>query len=163
MNLEQSKIWIKQQEFVYAKSYAQTLPHHYTTRDRCNEQKFEAFIKLIRQHGKIKAFYKKQYLYLELDEYEYWEMGRPLKAVQVLNRALINDKANYRKPVLKQDEEILKEKLSKRDNYLESLLCKSNKTDKDNQQINFLMNSERRIHGGGKNIIDHSTIEVRYE
>lgn len=163
MNLEEAQVWIKKQEFVYAKSYAKTLPHYYTTRCRCEETKFEAFVRLIRQHGKIKSFYKKQYLYLELDAYEYWDMGRPVRSVQVLNRALIDDQAKYRRHVADYDEQVLKEKLTSRDSYLEDLLAKPVKTNQDNRHIQFLMDSQRRIHGGGKNIIDHSTIEVRYE
>ena len=164
MTLEEAAVWVSEQEFVYAKSYAKTLPHHYTTRDRCNVEEFEAFLSLIRHHGKLKPFYKKQYMYLELDDYEYWEMGRPLKAVQVLNRAKIDDTAHYRKVQPNQyDEEILRSKLILRDLYLSALLLVESKSEKDEREVRFLLDNQRRIHGGGKNIIDHSTIEVRYE
>lgn len=164
MTLDEAKEWVDRQEFVYAKSYAQTLPHHYTTRDRCDEKEFEQFLSLVRIHGKLKPFYKKQYLYLELGEYEYWEMGRPIKAVQVLNRAKIDDSAKYRSIKPSQyDESILKNKLNIRELYLNALLLKKTKTDVDERQIKFLLDNRRRIHGGGKNIIDHSNIEVRYE
>lgn len=148
-----------------AVSYQNTFPHTYTTRKLFNNDKlFEDFIRIIRIYGKAKSFYKKQYIYLEIGDYEYWEMGRPIKAVQVLNKALIDDNKEYRFPAPTEDEEtLLKMKLNDREIYFAGLLNKENKTDKDKRQIDFLMNSERRIYGGGKNIIDHSNINVRYE
>ena len=164
MNIEEAKIWIAKQEFVNAKSYEKTYPHCYTTRSRCDENEFMAFLWLIRYNGKLKTFYSKQYIYLELDDYEYWEMGRPIPAVQVLNRAIINDNAKYRKPFpTKEEETILKTTLLQREIELECLLNKTNKTEEDNRKIKFLMNSERRINGGGKNIIDHFKIKTKYE
>jgi len=164
MTIEEAKIWITQQEFVYAKSYAKTFPHHYTTKDRCDRQKFEEFITLIREYGKCKSFFKKQMLYLELDEYEYWEMGRPIKAVVVLNRAIINDNERYRIPVPSiEDEKELKAKLLQREIYLDCLLDKQNKTEKDNEIIRFMLDNKRRIDGGGKNILDHSKQIINYE
>lgn len=164
MTIDEAQVWIKQQEFVYAKSYSLTFPHFYTTRDRCDEQKFEEFISLIRNKGKLKTFHRKQYLYLEIGEYEYWEMGRPLQCVQVLNKAKINDGAMYRYPTpTHQEELLLKAKLIKRDLYLQCLLDTPDKTEDQMRQVAFLMNTTRRKDGGGKNIIDHSNQIIRYE
>lgn len=156
--------WIKEQEFVYAKSYDKTFPHYYTTKDRCNDIDFIKFLQIVRKYGVLKSFYKKQYLYLELDGYEYWEMGRPIKAVQVLNKALINDDAKYRKYYVDaNDELLLKSKLMIRDKYLDCLLNKNHITLLDQKKINFLLDNQRRIHGGGKNIIDNANQKIRYE
>lgn len=169
MTLEEAEQWIAEQEFVYAKSYSDTFPHHYTTRSRCDQDKFEAFLQLIRIEGIVKSFFKKQYLYLELGEYEYWEMGRPIPAVQVLNRATINDDADYRHPPPSEyDAELLKNKLASREQHLAFLLRKAKVspeeiTPTEQRKIAFLMDSKRRIHGGGKNIIDHATVKLRYE
>ena len=164
MKIDEILLFLEKVNFKYAKSYASTFPHHYINRSDCDEKEFEGFLKYIRENSKIKKFYSKQYLCLEIGEYEYWEMGRPIKSVQVINRALINNDANYRIPQPSKDEEILlKAKLMERDIFLESLLEKDCKTEKDEKIISFLLNSTRSIHGGGKNIIDHSKLKIRYE
>jgi hypothetical protein len=148
-----------------AKSYSDTFPHFYTTRKLINNDKlFELFLKYLRKNSIIKKFYSKQYLYLELNDFEYWEMGRPIKAVEVLNKALIKDDEFYRYPFpAKEEEDKLKHKLNLRDSYLENLLKKNNVNQNELEEIKFLMNTERRIHGGGKNIIDHSSLEIKYK
>lgn len=164
MTKEEAELWVSKQNWVYAKSYASTYPHHYTTRNRCDEFEFEQFLWLIRNDGKLKTFNSKQYIYLELGEYEYWEMGRPIKAVQVLNRALIDDTKPYRYPKPSDKEELtIKAKMNMRDAHLECLLLRQERTEEHERQLKFLLDSQRRIHGGGKNIIDHSSIKVRYE
>jgi hypothetical protein len=165
MTLEEAKVWISKQTWVIAKSYSQTFPHVYTTRDRSKDEfEFEEFIGLIRDHGIVKTFFSKQYVYLEIDGEEFWEMGRPIKAVQVLNRAKINDCALYRLPKPSDfDSMQLKSKLNKRECVINTILNKQELNTEESRILKFLMNSERRIHGGGKNIIDHSKIELRYE
>jgi hypothetical protein len=165
MNEQEAKNWVSSQKWVFAKSYSKTFPHCYTTRDRCiSIPDFESFLRHIREYGKLKSFFKKQYIYLEIDGLEYWEMGRPIPAVQVLNRAPIDDAARYRNPLpVMGSEELIKDKLSKREDYLHGLLKKTSLTTKEQKQLAFLMNNQRRIHGGGKNILDHSSLEVRYE
>lgn len=164
MNFEEIN-YIKDWKYVYAKSYADTFPHYYTTRGRvCDDYKFDKFLRFIREYGKVKTFYQKQYVYLEIDGYEYWEMGRPIPAVQVINMAQINDGFAYRYPnPSSEDAAALKKKLQEREEYLKQLILKPEKTEQDNRQIKFLLNSERRIHGGGKNIIDHVNVPIRYE
>jgi hypothetical protein len=119
---------------------------------------------VIRDFGIVKSFYDKQYVYLELDGYEYWEMGRPIAAVQVLNRATINDEAKYRfpKPTPMQSNQ-LKATLLKREIEVRCLIEKQDKTQQEKSMLQFALNSERRIHGGGKNIIDNAKINIRYE
>lgn len=164
ITLLDAEIWIEKQEFVYAKSYSKTFPHFYTTRSRCDEFEFEQFIRLIREYGIVKGFFGKQYVYLELNGYEYWEMGRPIKCVQVLNKCKINDEAFYRNIKPTEAEKIeLKAKLNMRECYLETIMNKREHSITDLKQIEFLLNTTRRIHGGGKNIIDHSNVKVRYE
>jgi len=174
MNINWAKDWISKQEFVYAKSYSETFPHYYTTKDKCNSNEFEIFINVIRNYGRVKRFYSKQYIYLELDNYEYWEMGRPIKAVKVLNKAIINDNAKYRFPIINIEEEFkLKETLAIREEFINTLEKKIYKTDKDIQILKFMYNSERRTEkeriaeikqfGSVKNVIDHSSINIRYE
>lgn len=165
MTLQEASEFIANVPWVFSKSYEKTLPHYYTTRDRVNDDaRFEEFLQLVRQEGKLKTFYKKQYIYLELDGYEYWEMGRPIKAVHVLNKCQIDDTKKYRFPAPKKfDEELLKRKLQQREDYLALLLHLKEPSITEQKHIDFLMNTTRRIDGGGKNIIDHSNLQIRYE
>lgn len=153
-------------EWVNAKSYEATLPHVYTTRRRVgNDALFEAFLELIRGMGVVKSFYRKQYVYLELGEWEYWEMGRPIKAVEVINRALIyKSLLLHKSPVTPESAALLKDKLSQREDYVNALLAipEDKRTDEQLRHLDFLMCSQRRIHGGGKNIIDHSSKALVY-
>jgi hypothetical protein len=91
-------------------------------------------------------------------------MGRPIKAVEVLNKAIINDNQKYRFPIpMLCDEVTLKAKLNERDLYLEKLLQLDKTSPNELNEIAFLLNTERRIYGGGKNIIDHSSQEIKYQ
>ena len=162
---EQAIEFINSCPFKEAKSYSETYPHYYTTRTLVNNNAaFEAFLKFSRENSTLKKFYSKQYLYLELNGFEYWEMGRPIKCVEVLNKAIINNNANYRYPFpTKETQDKLKRKLNLRDEYLEKILKLDAPNEIELKEISFLMNTERRIHGGGKNIIDHSELEIKYK
>jgi hypothetical protein len=140
--------------WIYSKSYSKTFPHCYTTRDRVKDNKaFEGFIEYMRENGKIKSFYSKQYIYFENDGFEYWEMGRPKRAVQVINQAKIQDNLKYRYPEpQKIDGEVLLKRLKERDAYVDWLIDIPNKTDEQSDELKFLMNSERK----SPNIMDHS-------
>lgn len=165
MNIEMARAFISCNTFVFAKSYAKTYPHEYLQRNKCNDvQHYEEFIKLIRDIGKVYFFHSKQYIYLEIDKYVYWEMGRPIPCVQVLNRAAaISLIQNAQEEANAYITETLKNKLNERELYLQKLLCKDVKSEADNRQIQFLMNTERRIHGGGHNIIDNYLQSIKYE
>lgn len=165
MTLLEAKSWLNSQVWKNAKSYSETFPHCYIQKSSILDKgSFEQVIQIIRELGKVKRFFSKQYIYLEIDGMEYWEMGRPIRAVQVLNRAPINDSASYRYPlVLESESKKLKSKLAEREVILEGLLSKTDITNQDLRKIKFLLDSERRIHGGGKNIIDHANIPLRYE
>lgn len=150
--------------WTYAKSYSKTFPHYYTTKDKFNNNElFEKIIYYIREYSTLKRFNQKQYLYYEGNEFEYWEMGRPLKAVQVLNKALIKDDAAYRLPIPDQTLKLkLITTLKDRDDYVEFLMNK-NRNEKEERELNLLLCTIRRINGGGKNIIDHSRMIFRRE
>ena len=165
MTKEEAILFVNSCKWSEAKSYSKTFPHFYTTRTKVSDNEmFEKFLRYVRDNSIMKKFYSKQYLYLELEGFEYWDMGRPMKAVQVLNKAMIDDSKQYRFPMpTVYDEQILKQKLDNRDKYLESLLKLEQPTFIELTHIEFLMNTERRIHGGGKNIIDHSSLEIKYQ
>ena len=160
MNYKEVKQVIEAVEWTFAKTYADSYPHEYTLRERVGDDElFDDLIRFMREKAKIKNFYGKQYLYFELDGKEYWEMGRPTRAVKVLNRAPIDDSKEYRseypKPTEK-DKERLLEKLKQRDRYVEYLLDKNNRTNHEEVQLKYLLNSAQ----GSGNVIDHSKKKV---
>jgi hypothetical protein len=165
MTIEEVQSFLDRQNWVFAKSYAKTFPHSYLRKTDIEEQEtFVDVIKYIRRNGKVKKFYTKHYVYLEIGKYEYWDMGRPDRTTIILNRAEINDNARYRFPMpTDEEEEMLRMKLITRDEYLNALISKDFLTDQDKRQLEFLMNTTRRVEGGGKNIIDNAHIKVKYE
>jgi hypothetical protein len=165
MNVKEVQEYLDAQTWVRAKSYDATFPHYYINKNKSSDQRqFEEVIKFIRSNGIAKSFFKKQYLYLELGAFEYWDMGRPAMSTIILNKAPINDNARYRIPQPTEEAvRTLKSKLLERDSYLELLLSKTERTQQDQRQIDFLMNTTRRIDGGGKNIIDNFNQKVIYE
>jgi hypothetical protein len=91
-------------------------------------------------------------------------MGRPIPCVQVLNRAAsVSLIENAQEEANGYITETLKNKLKERELYLRNLLSKDVKSESDYRQIKFLMNTERRIHGGGHNIIDNYLQSIKYE
>ena len=165
MNLQEVQNFLDNQNWIFAKSYADTFPHSYLRKTDIEDQEtFVNVIKYIRKNGKVKSFYTKHYVYLEIGKYEYWDMGRPDRTTIILNRAEIDDNARYRFPMPTEEEEkMLQIKLITRDEYLTALLSKEVQTEQDKKQLEFLMNTTRRIQGGGKNIIDNAHIKVKYE
>jgi hypothetical protein len=165
MKIKEAKIFINSQPFTFAKSYADTFPHTYLQRAKTtDENKFEQFISLIRKEGLVYNFFKKQYVYLFIDDFIYWEVGRPIKCIQVLNRASIHSLNQNKQHLVSQHiADTLLAKLNDREIYLDTLLNKEIKSIQDIRQIKFLMDTERRINGGGKNIIDNYKQEVKYE
>ncbi len=165
MTIKEAKKFLSEQNFTFAKSYEKTYPHYYLQRKKTSdEKKYEKFISLIRDKGEVYHFYSKQYIYLEIDGFIYWEMGRPIKCVQVLNKAakeslILNNQYKANEYISNE----LKTKLKYRETYLDQLLNKNKKTIQEENQIRFLMNTQRRIHGGGKNIIDDYKKTIRYE
>jgi hypothetical protein len=159
------KKFLDLQNWINAKSYEASYPHFYINKNNSTDPDFFVHvIEYIRQFGIAKSFYSKQYIYLEIDGYEYWDMGRPSLTTIILNKAKINDNAKYRSPKPTLEQHItLRDKLIKRDIYLNTLLNKDFKSESDIKQIKFLLDTKRRIEGGGKNIIDNYNQKVIYE
>lgn len=71
-------------------TYAKTMPgipHEYIVTDHYPEKsdEIEKFIEQIQQNGYAKAFYGKEYKYLEIDGYKYWVIEN------IINRAKIGE------------------------------------------------------------------------
>jgi hypothetical protein len=53
MTIDEAIIFLNDNEFTFAKSYAKSYPHYYLQKSKCsNKNKYEYFIKLIRENEK---------------------------------------------------------------------------------------------------------------
>ncbi len=140
MNLEQARKFIEEHEWVFAKTYADTFPHEYTVRKKAKDDKtFNRFIEFMRDNSKIKSFFKKEYLYCEIDGIEYWEMGRPILNTEVINRAPINDEADYRfPPPPKENWQKLYDALAEREKRIQDLLSKEKNNEITDEELSEL-------------------------
>jgi hypothetical protein len=65
-------------------------PHEYCLKESCTDpEMFERFVMHIRRHGYEQRFWKKTYLYYDIDGHQYWTMGSPLHKTILINRAVI--------------------------------------------------------------------------
>ena len=88
-NIHRFRTWIAEQEWTFAKTYAETAPHEYIVRTELSDDDVEIFVdfvQYIRDNGVVERFYGRQYTYLYLDGYKYWTMGNPVSETTVLNR-----------------------------------------------------------------------------
>jgi len=88
LDLDRIKAFIESSEWRYAKSMPQ-LPHSYVLREWSDEIEFQYFVQAVRDHGYQKNFFKRVFIYLEIDGYKYWSMGAPVNETTVLNRAIL--------------------------------------------------------------------------
>lgn len=94
--LRRARTYIAQVRWQYAKTMPQW-PHEYTIRSWMPrlEQQFEAIVRFIRDNGEVRhwpnASRNPRYhnTYLEIDGWQYWTMGEPIKETTVLNRARV--------------------------------------------------------------------------
>ena len=65
-------------------------PHSYTLlKNWVNPEDFYSVVMYIRTNGTPKKFWKKTYIYYQLNGYEYWTMGFPLDTTILINKAKI--------------------------------------------------------------------------
>jgi len=89
MTKEQFDAFVKAHDWRVAKSMP-TIPHAYVVREKCrNDAEFCNAVMFIRQYGQPRKFYKKTYLYLDVEPYTYWTMGNPVDRTKIINRALL--------------------------------------------------------------------------
>jgi hypothetical protein len=90
------KDFIKNSKWVFAKTYAETWPHHYILKERVGEDLFIQMVKHIRRYGYEGRFYNKKYTYFEEDGYVYWTMGAPIEETTGINRCTKENTYGYR-------------------------------------------------------------------
>ena len=80
----------------FAKTYADTWPHHYIVRKDVDDDLFVKVIQHIRRYGYEAPFYKQKYIYFEEDGLVYWTMGAPVEETTIINRCLKESTYEYR-------------------------------------------------------------------
>lgn len=90
------KNFIDKAEWVFAKTYADTWPHHYIVRDKVDESLFLTMVRHIRKFGYEGRFYKKKIIYFEEDSLVYWTMGAAVDQTTIINRCPKENTYEYR-------------------------------------------------------------------
>ena len=83
--------FISQQEWIFAKTYAETWPHEYIVEERVDADLFAQLAHHIDTYGYTDYFYQKPVIYFEHDGYAYWHMGI------IINRCVVADTFHRRK------------------------------------------------------------------
>ena len=77
--------FIKNETWIFAKTYAETWPHEYIVEENVDKQLFLALTKHIGTFGHKEKFYNSQVTYLNFDKHTYWYMEN------IINRCLLKD------------------------------------------------------------------------
>jgi hypothetical protein len=87
---EESQQFIKDSQWVFAKTYAKTWPHEYIVQDRVDKARFLVLAEHIDTHGYGSFFYQTKQVYYDHEGYTYWHMG------DIINRCPIADTYHQR-------------------------------------------------------------------
>ena len=93
---DEIKEFINNTQWTFAKTYADTWPHHYIVRDRVDEKLFLETVRHIRRFGYEGRFYKKKITYFDEDGLVYWTMGAPVEETTIINRCTKENTYEYR-------------------------------------------------------------------
>ena len=93
---DEIKEFINNTKWTFAKTYADTWPHHYIVRDRVDEKLFVGMVRHIRRFGYEGRFYKKKITYFDEDGLVYWTMGAPVEETTIINRCTKENTYEYR-------------------------------------------------------------------
>ena len=97
--------FISSVEWTWAKTYADSWPHHYIVKDRVDEHLFQKLVLHIREHGIWEDFYKSQFKYFEQDGVVYWTMvpkkedakWYPPEDDDIINKCSVESTYKYRR------------------------------------------------------------------
>ena len=89
---EELKKFINNSQWIFAKTYAATWPHHYIVRDRVDENLFVKMVQHIRHFGYEGRFYNMKITYFDEAGYVYWTMGAPIEETTIINRCTEENK-----------------------------------------------------------------------
>ena len=97
--------FINSATWTWAKTYADTWPHHYIVKDQVDENLFQKIVLHIRKHGVWEDFYKSQFKYFEQDGVVYWTMvpkkedakWYPPEDEDIINKCPVESTYKYRR------------------------------------------------------------------
>ena len=90
------KEFIDNTNWTFAKTYADTWPHHYIVRKNVDDDLFAKVVQHIRRFGYEGRFYKMKITYFEEDGLVYWTMGAPIDEETIINRCPKESTYEYR-------------------------------------------------------------------
>ena len=88
---EKLKIFIEQQNWIFAKTYAATWPHEYLVQERVDNTFFLELANHIDQFGYEDYFYEMNQIYFDFNGFTYWHMEN------IINRCIEKDTYHNRK------------------------------------------------------------------
>ena len=94
---ENIKQFIKNEKWIFAKTYAKTWPHEYLVKNKVDQNLFVEMVKHIRSYGYAGSFYSKEIGYFDEDGFVYWTMGYPLEEEDIINRCPKEDSYEYKR------------------------------------------------------------------
>ena len=87
---EKLKSFIAIQDWIFAKTYAETWPHEYIVQERVDNELFLELANHIDLFGYEDYFYEMKLIYFKYNELTYWHMGN------IINRCQEKDTYRYR-------------------------------------------------------------------
>ena len=92
MNIsDKLKNFIETQNWIFAKTYAETYPHEYIVQERVDNDLFLELAEFIENNGYEEYFYNKKQIYIDFEDFTYWHMEN------IINRCVIEDTYHIRK------------------------------------------------------------------
>ena len=92
MNIsDKLKNFIETQNWIFAKTYAETYPHEYIIQERVDNDLFLELAEFIENNGYEEYFYNKKQIYFDFEDFTYWHMEN------IINRCVIEDTYHIRK------------------------------------------------------------------
>jgi hypothetical protein len=88
---EKLRKFIETQNWIFAKTYAETYPHEYIVQEKVDNNLFLEFAEFIDKNGYEEYFYHKKQIYFDFEGFTYWHMEN------IINRCVIEDTYHIRK------------------------------------------------------------------
>ena len=93
---EELRCFVSAVQWTFAKTYADTWPHHYIVKERVDSELFVKLVQHIREHGYEGQFYRMKITYFDEGGVVYWTMGAPIEETTVINRCPKENTYEYR-------------------------------------------------------------------
>lgn len=86
MQIKEAKNFLESKNWIFAKTYAKTAPHEYIVKEHLKDQEgFEEVAKFINKNGEKEKFWNRDYTYLKVGEYKYWNIENIINRVELNN------------------------------------------------------------------------------